>query len=101
MELGEIIDRSAQFWRAHWKKMFGLFFGFSLAEYAVLKIVTFAVMRLSPLMRNGAQAAVAFRDHPGEAVAQLLGAGSAYAAMILVLLFTTLVETAAATRFAM
>jgi len=37
MALGEIIDRSAQFWRANWRAMYGLFLGFQLVEYILIK----------------------------------------------------------------
>ena len=37
MELGEIVDRSASFWRANWKRLYGLFFAFNLLQYALIK----------------------------------------------------------------
>jgi len=37
LAVGEIIDRSASFWRANWRPLFQLLLGFQLAQYAMAK----------------------------------------------------------------
>ncbi len=37
LAVGEIIDRSASFWRAHWKPLFQLLLGFQLLQYIFVK----------------------------------------------------------------
>ncbi len=37
LALGEIVDRSATFWRAHWRPLFQVLLGFQLVQYAMAK----------------------------------------------------------------
>ncbi|MBL9038766.1 MAG: hypothetical protein JNG84_09650 [Archangium sp.] len=46
LDLGEIIDRSASTWRAHWKPLFQLFVGFQLAQYLVTKVLSVVSTRV-------------------------------------------------------
>lgn len=99
MELGEIVDRSAQFWRAHWKRLYGLFFTFSLAQYILLKGGQAMVGRRSPstgdlvtMLRTAAQ-------NPEELQRQAPAASLGLSLVLGILLFGTLVMTTAAAHW--
>lgn len=51
LALGELIDRSATFWRAHLKPLFVLCFGFELANAILSKAVQLILERTSPILR--------------------------------------------------
>ncbi len=53
LALGELIDRSATFWRAHLKPLFVLCFGFELANYILSKGVLVILERTSPALQGG------------------------------------------------
>ncbi|MBZ4416374.1 hypothetical protein K8638_07745 [Myxococcus sp. RHST-1-4] len=48
-----MIDRAATFWRAHFKPLFVLSFGFSLVNFIATKATTLAIQRLAPLLYSG------------------------------------------------
>src|SRR5437762_9351286 len=99
MQLGEIVDRSASFWRAHWKRLWGLFFVFSLAQYIVIKGGEALLKRFGPsgdlltMLANATRGGAQAQQSP--AVLALL------AAMVLVVMFGTLVMTTAAAPWVM
>src|SRR5690348_5845123 len=47
LELGELIDRTITFWRAHLKPLFALGLGFELVIYAFAKALSLGLLRLS------------------------------------------------------
>jgi hypothetical protein len=51
LALGELIDRSATFWRAHLKPLFVLCFGFELANAILSKAVQLILERTSPILK--------------------------------------------------
>src|SRR5947209_4170232 len=101
MELGEIIDRSATFWRSHWRRLYGLFFGFSLVEYVLLKGAQLVQVQLAPLSRGGAASLAAAKDNTFEWGRQQVIGGASIAAAFLIILIVTLLQTSAATRYIM
>lgn len=101
MELGEIIDRSASFWRAHWRKLYFLVLGFNLAEYALLKLFMIAQERFAPLSRGGAAAVQTMKENPVEFMRQAAVGGVGLAATLVIFFFMTLLMTTAATRWVM
>jgi hypothetical protein len=99
MQLGEIVDRSASFWRAHWKRLWGLFFVFSLAQYILLKGGEAWLKRLGPggdlfTMLANASNGTAAAQQPPEVLALMVG-------MIVAVMFGTLVMTTAAAHWVM
>jgi hypothetical protein len=52
LSVGEIIDRSASFWRAHWLPLFQLFLGFQLVQYVLLKAVEVMLTERLPAVTN-------------------------------------------------
>jgi hypothetical protein len=101
MELGEIIDRSATFWRSHWRRLYGLFFGFGLVEYVLLKLAQVVQARIAPLSRGGAAALEAAKSDAVEFGRQQVLGGAAIGAALFIILFVTLLQTAAASRYIM
>ncbi|MBK7860214.1 MAG: hypothetical protein IPJ65_16690 [Archangiaceae bacterium] len=101
LELGEIVDRSATFWRAHWRRLYGLFFVFSLAQYVLIKGGQSLVARVSPASRDLATMLRAALQDPQalqqQAPAVLLGLGL----VLIVVLFGTQVTTTAAAHWVM
>jgi hypothetical protein len=47
LELGELIDRTITFWRAHLKPLFALGLGFELVLYAFAKVLSLGLLRVS------------------------------------------------------
>jgi hypothetical protein len=101
MELGEIIDRSAALWRAHWRKLYGLFFAFSLGQYALLRGYQGLQERFAPLSRGGEAALKTMKEDPAEFLRQALVNTTGFAVAFLIILFVTLFETTAASRYVM
>ena len=65
LAVGEIIDRSASFWRAHWKPLFQLLLGFQLAQYAMTKAVDLLMRRtLRDALHGAAFDPVAWLKNP-------------------------------------
>src|SRR5579864_2611231 len=50
LAMGEMIDRSVSFWRAHWKTLFKLFLVFELVVYGLLKAGTLAAQHAVPYL---------------------------------------------------
>lgn len=53
LALGELIDRSATFWRAHLKPLFLLCLGFELVNYTLSKGVLLLMERAFPILQGG------------------------------------------------
>lgn len=86
LTLGEIIDRSATFWRTHWKPLFQLFLGFQLALFALVKAWELVTARWAPVMIGGAAAMDVIKNDPVEGLRQLGVASAAGAVAALVYL---------------
>src|SRR5689334_1764996 len=99
LSLGEIIDRSASIWRAHWQALFKLFVGFQLAGYILLKGWELIAKRYFPISRGGARMIETIQSDPLEALRQLGGSSLVGFAMMGVNLFASYFVAVAATRY--
>lgn len=93
--LGELIDRSVNFWRANWKALFQLMLGFQLVEGTVLALSQGLVRVLFPLARDPD----AINHRPLEALPQLMGSMGLFTVAILGMLLVAQVAGVAATHF--
>jgi hypothetical protein len=64
LALGELIDRSATFWRAHLVPLFVLSFGFELVNYIFAKGVTLTLEHTNPLMQGKVPIQVRAQNDP-------------------------------------
>lgn len=97
--MGELIDRSASFWRAHLGPLFKLALGFQIAMYLVNKLYLFALQRWFPAFGDPARAQSLAED-PGEAVSQLAFALGSMGLAIPAYFFISWVMTVALTGYA-
>ena len=93
--LGELIDRSVNFWRANWKPLFQLMLGFQLVEGTVLALTQGLVRVLFPLARDPD----ALNHRPLEALPHLMGSMALFTVAILGTLLVAQVAGVAATHF--
>ena len=82
MAMGELIDRSASFWRRHLGALFKLFLGFELVRYLLYKGYELVLKTWLPLLRGGANASRAVESNPDEALKQVLLAVPSLAALM-------------------
>jgi hypothetical protein len=101
MELGEIVDRSAAFWRVHWKRLYGLFFAFNMAQYALVKGGQALLGRWSPALRDLPDVLRLANTDPAEFQRQAPAAIAGFTAVFGVMLFATFFATTAAARYVM
>ncbi len=100
MALGELVDRSAAFWRAHWKQLYLLFFTFSVAQYALLKGGqalmgnTSSLSHLISMLRAAAQ-------NPAELQQKAPAWTASMTVVLALLMFSTLFVTTAAAHWVM
>lgn len=97
--LGEIIDRSANFWRAHWKPLFRLYVAFQLAEFALVKANQLLSRRFFPALAGDAAALELMRTNPSEALPQFFLGIAALMITLLLTLLVSQVSGVAATHF--
>lgn len=71
LALGELIDRSATFWRAHLKPLFMLCFGFELINYIVSKGVMMALERTNGIFQSNEALQSRLQDNPTSVFADL------------------------------
>jgi hypothetical protein len=95
LALGEMIDRSATFWRAHLKPLFLLCFGFELVNYILSKAVVLFLERNSLLL----QANAAPQDNPLDMLGDAGLVLAASSALWLVLIWSYWLATLAVTRY--
>ncbi|ADO71491.1 hypothetical protein [Stigmatella aurantiaca] len=97
LALGEMIDRSATFWRAHLKPLFLLCFGFELVNYILTKAVVLSLERTNALFQADATAQA--QDDPmgmlGDVGIMMLSSS----ALWLVLIWSYWMATLAVTRY--
>lgn len=72
LSIGEIVDRSASFWRSNWKALFQLLLGFQLVQYVLLKSVEVMIDRTFPAAKNPAQLLELMKAEPSSWVPQAL-----------------------------
>lgn len=89
LELGELVDRSAGFWRTHWKSLFRLYLGFQLVQYVALRGFELAARAWFPVLRGGRLTNEAMRGDTEALVRQLLFAAPAMLALTLLLAVLT------------
>jgi hypothetical protein len=82
LALGELVDRSATFWRAHWKPLFQLYLGFQLVQYLFLRLFELAARQWFPLLRGGRAMQDALRSDPDVFLRQMVLAAPALIALI-------------------
>lgn len=100
MSMGELIDRSATFWRRHFGVLLRLYLGFQLVQYVVTKLYVFAMARWFPILRGGVQAMQVTHSAPEEALRQVfLGFASGGGTMLVYFLITWFTAVAG-TRYA-
>lgn len=91
--LGELVDRTTNVWRAHWKALFRLTIGFQLVQYVLLKTWELASLRLFPVAHRSKELTALMQSDPPEAFRQFgssLGLGLiAFSVMIVVSLVGT------------
>lgn len=73
LAMGELLDRSVTFWRAHWKPLFWLMVGFQLVELIALKLMQVALKNWFPAM-TGPGALDLARKAPEQLLPQAAGA---------------------------
>ncbi len=93
--LGELIDRSVNFWRANWKPLFQLMLGFQLVEGTLLALTQGLVRVLFPLARDPD----ALNHRPTEALPHLMGTLGLFSVAVLGALLVAQVAGVAATHF--
>lgn len=81
--LGELVDRSAGFWRRNWQPLFRLYLGFQLAQFAFLRGWEAMAKAWFPFLRGGKATAQALQGPPDELVRQLAVAAPATLVMML------------------
>src|SRR5262249_62249391 len=68
--MGELMDRSAGFWRSHWKQLFQLYVPFHLTGYLLLKLLVLEMRSWFPLLEGGLALTNAMQHNPIEIVRQ-------------------------------
>lgn len=91
--LGELIDRSVNFWRAHWKPLFQLLLGFQLVQGILLSASQVIGHAFFPLASDP----VAIQD--ATALPQLVGKMSVFTVAVLLALLTAQVAGVATAHF--
>lgn len=100
LELGELVDRAFTLWRAHWRKLFPLVFGFNLALYAVGKAVVLFQQQNFPALYGGSKAMTeALKNDPSGTWPQLVGAMASTSLLMVVWLWISWVSGVAVTRW--
>ncbi|MBL8909450.1 MAG: hypothetical protein JNM17_01990 [Archangium sp.] len=95
LELGELLDKSVSFWRAHWKPLFRLMIGFQLLSFVILSSTQGLTRKLFPLASDLTAAA----KTPDLALPHLLGQLGLLTTASLVALYLSQVSGVATTWF--
>ncbi len=99
LSLGELVDRSASFWRANWLALFKLYLGFQLGQFVLIKAWELAIGRWFPLARGGQRMIDALQNEPEEAFRQLGAMVIGLTAIATVYLVINLFSGVATTHF--
>jgi len=96
--LGELLDRSVNFWRANWRPLFFLILVFQLAEFTVIKISQTAMKHFFPMMSGGDVMALTKSD-PQLVLPQATGAFSLLMGGVLVTMLLSQFEGVAVSHY--
>jgi hypothetical protein len=99
LALGELIDRSATFWRAHLKPLFLVCFGFELVNYTLSKSVLLLIERMTPLLQAGPALQAQVDADPMGALGQFALMFLSLGGLSLVLIWSYWLATMAVTRY--
>jgi hypothetical protein len=99
LALGELIDRSATFWRAHLKPLFILCFGFELANYILSKGVLVILERTSPVLQGGLELQARMQNDPTGVLGDFGVMMLASSALWVVLIWSYWLSTIAVSRY--
>lgn len=97
--LGELVDRSAAVWRAHWKPLFRLYLGFQLAQYVLLRIFELLTKSYFPFLRGGRVTQEALRGDPDQLLQQMAIAAPVVLLLTLALTLLTQALTVAGSAY--
>jgi hypothetical protein len=97
LRLGELVDRSASFWRAHWKPLFRLALGFQWVQFLLVKASQVAARRVLPVMSGGLSELL--KNDSADAVRQLTLGLSLLVAAALAALFVSQLGGVAASLY--
>jgi hypothetical protein len=84
LSVGEIVDRSASFWRANWKELFKIYLGFQLGEFALLKGWEIITRLYFPLVQGGQRMVEALQTEPDKALVQFGGSMGIFAVVMFI-----------------
>ncbi len=99
LSLGEILDRSVSTWRAHWLALFKIFLGLQLGTWVLMKAWELISSRYFPAARGGQRMVEMMQSDPMEAVKQMGGSWSVFAALMLFAMFGSYFCAIAATHY--
>ncbi|MGV3623755.1 MAG: hypothetical protein ACO1OB_23255 [Archangium sp.] len=98
LAMGELLDRSVTFWRAHWKPLFWLMVGFQLVELIALKLMQVGLKQWFPAI-TGPDALNLARKAPEQLLPQALGAAGLMLAIGFFILFVSEISGVAASHY--
>lgn len=99
LSLGEIVDRSATFWRSHWRALFQLFLGFQLAQYVLFKAVEVTLAARFPAALDPTKALELMQQDPAVWGPSLVPVAALFVAVSLVNLLVGQMSGVALTGF--
>ncbi|MBL8919756.1 MAG: hypothetical protein JNJ54_12890 [Myxococcaceae bacterium] len=99
LSIGEIVDRSASFWRSNWRGLFQLLLGFQLVQYILVKSLELIVDRSFPAAKNPAQFVELLKTEPSTWTPQAFSLIAPLALIGLVYAFVGQVSGVALTSF--
>lgn len=100
LSIGEIVDRSASFWRSNWRSLFQVLLGFQLVQYVLLKSLEVVIDRTFPAAKNPAQALELARADPSTWLPQVVPVLVGVVVVTLLNLLVTQVAGVAITGYA-
>lgn len=99
LSIGEIVDRSASFWRSNWRALFQLLLGFQLLQYILVKSLELIVDRTFPAAKNPAQFVELLKTDPSTWTPQAFSLVVPLIIVVLVYAFVGQVSGVALTSF--
>ncbi len=99
LAMGELVDRSATFWRRHLRSLFGLYFAVQLSFFIVTKLFELMMARSFPLLRGGAAMQDALQNRPSDVLQQALFGVPLFLALLLFYFFGSFLVAIAGTHF--
>ncbi|WP_224249164.1 hypothetical protein [Hyalangium gracile] len=99
LALGELIDRSATFWRAHLRPLFVLCLGFELVNYIIAKGITLFLERTNSLMQGSKAIQARIEADPTSVFGDFATMMVSLSALWLVLIWSYWLATLVITRY--